>query len=137
MKTFSTVKISEIPLTENAKSCTSSAKINEVISILQDSSLGSVVIVDDENKVKGIFTERDFILKIAGQASEVLKEDVEKYLTPDPVCLKEEDSLALAMLKMRMGGFRHIIIVDENETLKSVVSQRDILNYMIDMTGRK
>ena len=121
---------------EQVKTCQLATPLFEVVNLLQESSIGSVVVVDEKHKVIGIFTERDFITKLGGKEAVLLNETVEKFLTPDPVCLKNTDSLALAMLKMRMGSFRHIVIVDKNETLENVISQQDILNYLIDMTGR-
>lgn len=100
--------------------------IAEVLRKMQERKIGSVL-VRDGDRVAGIFTERDALLKVAGAplGSRLIGE----VMTPDPVVLREEDSVAVAIHKMAVGGFRHIPILHGGE-VAAIVTSRDIFRYV-------
>lgn len=52
---------------------------------------------------------------------------VESIMTPDPVTLKADDTLATAHKLMNEKHIHHIPVVDENDGLVGLISHRDIL----------
>ncbi len=55
-------------------------------------------------------------------------------MTPDPVILRREDPIAVALNKMAVGGFRHVPIVDHG-TPVAVVSARDVFRHIAQRLG--
>ena len=55
-------------------------------------------------------------------------------MTPDPVVLRSEDTLAVAIHKMAVGGFRHIPIMDGDRPL-GVVSAADVFRHLVAALG--
>ena len=53
---------------------------------------------------------------------------VSDIMTPDPVMLREDDTIAVAIHKMAVGGFRHIPFVDQKRTL--MVSIQDVFRHV-------
>jgi CBS domain-containing protein len=51
-------------------------------------------------------------------------------MTPDPVVLRPDDPIAVAIHKMAVGGFRHIPIVDAGHLPTGVVSARDVFRHI-------
>lgn len=94
--------------------------VREVVVLLRDNPAGAVLIVQDGRAI-GIFTERDVLRKIAG-IWDRLEQPVADYMTPDPVVLRESDSIAVAFNKMGDGGFRHIPLVGESGVLGMVTA---------------
>ena len=43
------------------------AKLDEVVRILTERKIGAVVVIDDEQKIKGILSERDIVRALARQ----------------------------------------------------------------------
>ena len=85
----------------------------------------------NNGKPEGIFTERDYLKKIA--CNDVDKNlPIEGFMTPNPVSVKPTTSVAKVLMKMRMGRFRHIIVTDEDGLLKSVISIKDLLDFVLD-----
>ncbi len=126
-------KISEVVLPETVKTCNADLTISECLQIMQKSATGCIVIVGPcGKKVSGIFTERDYIRKIASNAIDIDISTVGEHMTHNPVSLKESDEVVSALVKMRMGKFRHIVVVDDNKDLKSVLSIREISEHIID-----
>ncbi len=125
--------IKDLPYSKDCKTIPSHSTLREVIDVLKKHKIGSVIaITGDDNTVEGIFTERDYILKIAGTDLDIDSALIEDYMTPDPYTFSLNDIVGKALLKMRLGNFRHLIIVDDDNKLAGVASQRDILNFLLD-----
>jgi len=91
------------------------------------------VLVLQGDRLVGIFTERDALLKLAGTAGagrDLARLPISEVMTPDPVVLRAEDSVAVAVQKMAVGGFRHIPLVDEGRPI-GIVSATDIFRHIL------
>ena len=87
------------------------------------------VVVKDGARVVGILTERDILMKAAGDRVDLNAVAVRQMMTPDPVLLREQDTLAVALHKMSVGGFRHIpLVTNQREPL--VVSIQDLFRHI-------
>jgi len=114
--------------------------IRKALRRFQSASIGSVLIVDN-NKLVGIFTERDVMMKIVGRGLNFDEEVVDTYMTPVVETLLETDTIAAALNKMYIGGFRHIPVVNSAGEPVSVVSVTDIIEeiaevYVADVINR-
>ena len=56
---------------------------------------------------------------------------VENVMTREPFTLRTDEPLTDAMSLMEVGGYRHVLIVDDAGDLKGVVTARQILNYIV------
>jgi len=102
--------------------------VREAVGLLRGDASGAIVVVD-RGAIVGIFTERDVLLKVAGQP-ERMDEPVSRYMTPDPVILRDTDTMAVAVHKMGLGGFRHIPLVHEGQ-LVAMVTGRDVMQWVM------
>jgi CBS domain-containing protein len=105
------------------------ASIHSVIQILLDKSLGAVL-VQREGRVVGIFTERDVLRRVVSVAVNG-ERPVSEVMTPDPESLGPEDGIAFALNRMVIGGFRHILIVDDKGGPPALLSQRDVVAFVV------
>ena len=85
------------------------------------------LLVTEDGKLVGIFTDRDAILKVAGQAT--AGRTIGEVMTHDPVILRSGDPVAVAIHKMAVGGFRHVPIVKGGVPV-GVVSARDVFRHL-------
>ncbi len=90
------------------------------------------LLVVDEGQLVGIFTDRDAVVKVAGKRFDAF--DVRDFMTRDPVVLRREDTIAVAIHKMAIGEFRHIPVVDEGRPI-GVVSAADVFRHLVDSLG--
>jgi CBS domain-containing protein len=97
------------------------------VKLMQDEEIGCVLVNEGEQLV-GIFTERDALMKLAGRSLEGVS--VKDVMTGDPVVLRDEDTLAVALHKMAIGGFRHMPIV-EGSRATGIISARDIFGHIV------
>ncbi len=105
--------------------------IKQCVEILLARHFGCLLVVKNKN-LKGIFTERDVLLKIAGEKIDLSKVKVDDYMTPNPVTLTMNDPIISALRLMHKGGYRHVTIVDEKGEPVSVLSIRDIVHYIVE-----
>ena len=87
------------------------------------------VLAKEGERIVGILTERDVLMKAAGEKVDLNALAVRDIMTPDPVMLREEDTLAVALHKMSIGGFRHIPFVSEGQTTL-LVSAQDVFRHV-------
>lgn len=103
--------------------------VQQAIKMMQEKHIGCVLITKS-GKITGIFTERDLLMKIIGKDKKLTASKVEDFMTPEPETLQRDDMIAFAMNMMHVGGYRHIPIVDDQNTPVAVVSVKDILDYL-------
>jgi CBS domain-containing protein len=101
--------------------------VTTAISAMQAAEVGCVLVNQGE-KLVGILTERDAVLKLAGKPLAGIK--VKDAMTKDPVVLRDDDTLAVALHKMAVGGFRHIPLVEEGRPT-GIISSRDIFRHIV------
>jgi CBS domain-containing protein len=102
--------------------------VREALAVLAKEPTGAVAVIEDGRAI-GIFTERD-VLKRVAQLPERLALPVTEVMTPDPVILRESDTIATALNKMGSGGFRHMPLASA-EGLVGIVTARDVLNWVM------
>lgn len=105
------------------------ASLEVTIDKLQQYHLGCIVI-EEENKVTGIFTERDVLMKVLGKRLDFKLETINDYMTKNPHRLQMDDPLAYALNLMVDGGFRHVPIVDDNDKTVGLISMQDVVNHL-------
>lgn len=105
--------------------------IRAAVQLMLEQKLGAVL-VEREGQVVGIFTERDLMRRVVA-AGIGLDRSIEEVMTPDPETLKLDDGVAFALNRMVVGGFRNVPIVDENGVLAAILSQREVVNYIVSL----
>ncbi|MGI8926833.1 MAG: CBS domain-containing protein [Tepidiformaceae bacterium] len=105
------------------------ATVAVALDVLRRDPNGAVVVVDGA-RVTGIFTERDVLKSVAGRP-EALSRPLTEFMTHDPVVLREDDSMAVALNKMGAGGFRHIPLLRDGK-LVALVTANDVMSWVMD-----
>lgn len=101
------------------------------IARMKDDGLECILVVDGD-RLRGIVTYQDAIVKLQGLALEGMV--VDALMTPDPVVLRHDDTTAVALNKMAVGGFRHIPIVEDGR-LVGLVQARNLFSHLLEVIG--
>lgn len=104
------------------------ASVRDALSLMKRQDAGALVVTDGP-KIVGMFTERDILKRLAGEPDRGHM-SVSEVMTPDPVILRDTDTMAVALNKMGVGGFRHIPLTHDGK-LVAVVSVRDVLKWVL------
>lgn len=105
---------------------------DEAIRRMHETGSDCVLVVED-GRLVGIFTDRDAVLKVAGRPAG--QGPIADVMTRDPVVLRHDDTIAVALNKMAVGGFRHIPIVDGQRLPTGVVTARDVFRHLARTLG--
>lgn len=103
--------------------------VDVAIALMHEAEADCVLVTVDDRLV-GIFTDRDAVVKAAGKHLEAFH--VRDFMTPDPVVLRHDDPIALAINKMAVGGFRHIPLVRDGHPT-GVVTARDVFRHLAEV----
>lgn len=76
---------------KNVISVTTDTPVFEAITLLVEKGITGLAVVDDDSNLVGILSEKD-VLKLLYNL-EANSGTVAKYMSPDPICFGEEDSL--------------------------------------------
>ncbi|MCA9524171.1 MAG: CBS domain-containing protein [Myxococcales bacterium] len=105
--------------------------VGELVDRLAASKRGSVIVIDDDGRVLGMFTERDVKHRLDFRDEswrEVLVGDV---MTVDATAIHESATFADALALMRDRRRRHLPIVGANGRVDGVLSIRDLLRFVV------
>jgi CBS domain-containing protein len=105
--------------------------VSAAIETMHDASIDCLLVVDD-GKLVGIFTDRDAVVRVAGKRVETSR--IADVMTPKPVTLRHDDPIALAIHRMAVGGFRHIPILRDGRPT-GVVTARDVFHHLAEAFG--
>ena len=95
---------------------------------MQAAGVGCLIVEDD-----GVVTRHPVRARPGHEARRRRLDGVTvgQLMTRDPVVLRPDDSVAVAIHKMAVGGFRHIPLV-ENGHATGIVSARDLFKHILD-----
>ncbi len=117
---------------KNNKICTMlpTDTIGNCIEKMNQENIGAVLIVDKEEKIVGMFTERDILKKIFPRHVDVHKTPVSQVMTTQLVFAKPDSTVEEAMATFTEKRFRHLPVI-ENNKLVGVISIGDITKWII------
>jgi CBS domain-containing protein len=102
--------------------------IRESVDVMAENGIGSLPIVDKEEKVVGIVTERDFALALAGSLTD---ETVGDIMIKDVITTTPGTPIESCSKIMVRNNLRRIPVVEE-EKLIGIVTSTDILRFFGD-----
>lgn len=109
------------------------AKVAEAIRVLNDENIGAVVVVDADDNVIGIISERDIIRSLRGEATKVLYAPVSSYMTGNVFTCTPESPIDEVMQHMTNRRIRHMPVLREGK-LAGVISIGDVVKRKIEET---
>jgi CBS domain-containing protein len=90
------------------------------------------LLVGEGRRLEGILTERNLLLRAAGRSLDGVR--VGDVMTADPVVLRGDDSVAVAIHKMAVGGFRHMPLVEDGRVI-GIVTAQDLFRHILGILG--
>ncbi len=112
------------------------ASIGEAARVMKEHRIGCVL-VEDQGRLAGIFTERDILTKLVGTGYDPARVQVDSVMTRNPETLSPEDPIAFALHLMSVGGFRHVPLVDADQRPLDILSIKDIVDYVVEHFPRE
>jgi CBS domain-containing protein len=99
----------------------------EAVRIMAEHDVGAIVVTDANQKVLGIFTERDNMLRVTLKRLDPAKTTVREVMSAPVTTAPPEISAQDAMSRMIKHRYRHLPVVDAQNHIVGVVSVRQLL----------
>jgi len=112
------------PLTAGAE-----MSVREAARRMSAERFGSIIVVDADNRVEGVVTERDLMTKVIGEERDPDSTTLADIMTPDPRVAQETDNLLDWLRIMSNERFRRLPVVDSEGRIKAVFTQGDFVSY--------
>ncbi len=110
--------------------------VAEVLSRMREERASAALIEDAEGHLIGIFTERDVLLKIAGDSSR-LRDSVQDHMTGQPQTVSPDDSAGHALHLMNAGHYRNVPVLDADGKAAGNLSQHAVIRFLTDHFPRE
>jgi CBS domain-containing protein len=109
---------------------TSIAQVSQELSVRR---IGSVLVLDGDDGVAGIVSERDLVRALASHGARALELEARQVMTRDVVTCDPDDTIDRVMENMTRGRFRHLPVVRHGELL-GIVSIGDVVKWRLEET---
>ncbi|WP_339102375.1 CBS domain-containing protein [Haloterrigena salinisoli] len=103
--------------------------VEETAQLMLENEIGSVVVTDDDNRLKGILTTTDFV-RIVAERKPKDQTPVSQYMTEDIITATAQDSIRDAADAMVEHGFHHLPVVDDEVGVIGMVTTTDLAAYL-------
>jgi len=105
--------------------------ISEIAAVIKEKSIGAVPIIDDQNKLIGIVSERDIVTKMVVEARDADLTTAQEIMTKEIISANLDDDLEQTIAVMKSKNIRHMPVTDSDGKLTDFFSIRDFLNAEI------
>jgi CBS domain-containing protein len=83
------------------------------------------ILVCDGNKLRGIFTERDLLVRVVAAGRDAARTKLAEVMTPEPDTIGGSEPVVEAVRRMDECGYHHLPVLEDNHLL-GVIALRDV-----------
>lgn len=112
----------------------SGISVFEAVSRMAENNVGAVPVLDEKGKLKGIFSERDLMIRCAAKKLDMESTKIEEVMTKGVILMEAHDTYEDCIKIMQQESIRHMP-VREGDKLIGMVSMRDLMQE--DMEEKK
>ncbi len=103
--------------------------VEEAARVLLDNDIGSVVVVDEDEKLEGILTTTDFV-KIVAERKPKDETPVSAYASVDVTTAAAGDSIRNVADRLVELGIHHMPVVEDDGTVIGMITTTDLTSYI-------
>ena len=108
------------------------ATAERAIQMMLDRHVGAVAVVDENQRVAGIFTERDVLRRLSLSERDPRTTSVREVMTTPVEMATQATTASEALATMVERHYRHLPIVEEDGHLLGMLSIRNVLQARIE-----
>jgi signal-transduction protein with cAMP-binding, CBS, and nucleotidyltransferase domain len=106
------------------------ASVLDAITLMADKSIGSLLVMDDGEKLLGIVTERDYARKVIVKGRSSRETRVSEIMTTDVMTAALDNRVDQCMELMTNRKIRHLPVVEDNQVI-GLISIGDLVQAII------
>ena len=127
------MKVSDILKSKgsNVYSVEGGITVYEALKVMGEKNIGALVVIEDD-KLKGIISERDYARKIILKGKSSNETLVKEIMTENVITVLPEDEIEKCMGLMSGRKIRHLPVVKDDKVL-GIISITDVVTSIIEM----
>jgi CBS domain-containing protein len=114
----------------NVISIAPDASVFDAIKVMADESIGSLVVMDENGKLAGIVTERDYARKVIVMGRSSKDTPVAEIMTTDVLTAASDHTVNACMEIMTEKKIRHLPVVEDGRVI-AMISIGDLVQAII------
>ena len=119
--------VRELPLRE-AITVAPTTTVREAANRMRGKRLGCVVVVGDDDKPQGTFTEEELVKMLGGN----LDDTVEEHLSPHWASVPITAPVASVLRAMQSKGLRFVVVTDDDGCVAALTGQKGLMEYVAE-----
>ncbi len=112
-----------------------SVSVREAARLMSENHIGALLVMD-EGRLAGIFTERDALNRVLAEGRDPDSTPLSEVMTRDPVTVSPQTAAAQALRLIGEIGFRHLPVVEDDEVY-GIISLRDFVGIELHLATRQ
>ena len=112
-------------MTPDPRTCRATDSIQDAARLMRDCDCGSVPVVDDDNRLVGVITDRDLAIRAIAEGKSA-DSQVSEIMTASPFTSTEESDVREVGRSMAERQLRRVPIVDADGRLTGIIAQADL-----------
>ncbi len=113
-----------------------STTVDEATKALKKFRVGAVIVLDDQGRTSGVFSERDLVRSIAERSASILEDRVADHMTREVHACRLDHSIDDLMAMMTNRRIRHLPVIEAGQ-LVGMVSIGDVVKWRIAETEQE
>jgi CBS domain-containing protein len=113
-------------MTEGCECIGESQTVLDAARKLADLNVGAMPICGDDDRLKGMLTDRDIVVKVLAKGKDPSSTKAGELGEGTPVWVSTETSDNEILGKMREHDVRRLPVIDENKRLVGIIAQADV-----------
>lgn len=114
---------------KNLFSVSPNSTVREASNLMKEKNNG-LVLVFSNDKLVGLFSERDLLNRVFAKDLDLDQTKVEDVMTKKIITSTEEDNIYLTLKTMKKHNIRHLPILDSDNNCVGIVSIKDIVESL-------
>lgn len=113
-----------------------SATLLEVSQLLAERRIGAILLINDDDSIAGIISERDLVRAMSKHGTEAVGLKAETFMTRELITCRPEDTTDQVMAIMTQGRVRHLPVMSASK-LAGFISIGDVVKHRIAEVERE
>jgi len=118
-------------MTGGAECARTTETVTDAAKKMRDLGVGALPICGEDERLKGMITDRDIVLNCVAEGMDTTQVKVEDYAGEEVVTIGADDSVDEALATMTKAGVRRLPVIDGHD-LVGMISQADIARNLSD-----
>jgi CBS domain-containing protein len=102
--------------------------VHDAVKILREKRIGALLVIDENNKLTGILSERDIVRKMAEMPGKTLPSAVKDLMTKEVITCGPDETIVQVLKLMTEKRIRHIPVV-QGDDLLGMITIGDVVHH--------